>query len=125
MPSTNETCLVTGACGFVGRHMVELLVREGHRVRASDLKNTYVEDFERLGVEFVPADLTDRSSLKPVVKGIKWVFHPASLFDYTAPHEALERVNVVGTRNLAEACCGIEVQRFVLWSSIRCLWRVG
>ena len=118
MPSTSETCLVTGACGFVGRHMVELLVREGHHVRASDLKNTCEQDFERLGVEFVPADLTDRTSLEPVVKGIEWAFHPASLFDYTAPHEALERANVVGTRNLGEACCDIEVQRFVLWSSI-------
>ena len=114
----SETCLVTGACGFNGRHMVELLVNKGHRVRASDLRNTCVQDFERLGVEFIAADLTDPRSLEPLVRGIEWVFHPASLFDYTAPYEALARANVVGTRNLGEVCCDNRVQRFVLWSSI-------
>jgi nucleoside-diphosphate-sugar epimerase len=110
-------CLVTGASGFNGYHMVNLLREKGHEVRATDVVNKGPEYWKKIGVEFVEADLTKKETLKPVLKGIEWVFHPASVFDYLAPWELLERVNVHGMRNLSEVCIDEGIEHIVLWSS--------
>lgn len=103
-------CLVTGACGFMGSHMVEVLHERGYRIRATDLASTYGADdrasghfpsvLKRLGVEFVPADLTDPSSLDAAVRNVQLCFHMAAVFSYSAPFDLLERVNYDGTREL-------------------------
>jgi nucleoside-diphosphate-sugar epimerase len=103
-------CLVTGACGFIGAHMVEVLHERGYRIRATDLASAYEVDdrvnglfpsvVKRLGVEFVPADLTVPRSLAAVVKDVQLCFHVAAEFNYSAPFELLERVNYDGTREL-------------------------
>jgi nucleoside-diphosphate-sugar epimerase len=103
-------CLVTGACGFNGAHMVEVLHERGYGIRATDLASAYEADdragglfpsvLKRLGVEFVPADLTDPPSLNAVVKDVKLCFHIAAVFSYSVPLDLLERVNYDGTREL-------------------------
>ena len=105
-------CLVTGACGFMGTHMVEVLHEAGYPIRATDLAVAYEKDdrkagrfpsvLKRLGVEFVPSDLTDPSSLDPLVRDVKLCFHIAAVFSYSAPFSVLERVNHQGTRELVE-----------------------
>lgn len=123
-----KRALVTGACGFVGSHMCEVLVEAGYDVRATDLgaafeatereRGQYPSVIKKLGVEFLPSDLTDRQSLKRVVKGVEVVFHPAAVFDYSAPYELLERVNVGGARNLCEAIAAEgSVECLVNWST--------
>ena len=124
----NKTALVTGACGFVGSHLVEVLLQEGFTVRATDLESAYNYSgpergrfpsvIKKLGVEFVPCDLTKKETLPKVVKDISYVFHPAAVFDYSASYELLERVNVLGTKNLCEALLEEgKVQRMVNWST--------
>jgi len=103
-------CLVTGACGFMGSHMVEVLHERGYRIRATDLGAAYEVDdrrrgcfpsvCKRLGVEFVPADLTDPASLDAAVRDVQLCFHIAAVFSYSAPFSRLERVNYDGTREL-------------------------
>jgi len=115
-------CLVTGACGFNGSYMVELLLEKGYKVRATDLEGTergiYEDLVKREGVEFVPSDLTKKETLKEVVKDVEYVFHPAAVFDYAAKWELMERVNVFGTRNLCEVLMEEgKVKKFVVWSS--------
>ncbi|MEW6443608.1 MAG: NAD-dependent epimerase/dehydratase family protein [bacterium] len=120
--------LVTGSCGFIGSHMVEVLHQAGHRVRATDLGESYRTDdpgrgrfpgvLKALGVEFVPSDLTRPATLREAVKGVDYVFHVAGLFSYSAPWEALRKVNVDGTREL----CGLVAaekgfRRLVLWGA--------
>jgi len=130
-----KKALVTGACGFVGTHMVELLKqmgwevtgtdleREAHRVyycEAGDLHPEYYGDFLRqLGVEFIPADLTRPETLEPLFAGRAYdaVFHVASLYDYFAEWDVLYRVNVEGARNLALLAGRAGVGRFVHWST--------
>ncbi len=80
-------CLVTGACGFLGSHMLELLCERGYPVRATDLASQCeANDLEtsaarriirRLGVELVVADLGDPTSLGPVVRDVRLCFHTA------------------------------------------------
>ena len=121
-------CLVTGACGFMGSHMVEVLAGAGFPVRATDLASAYERDdrkkgrfpsvIDRVGAEFVPADLTDPASLGPVVDGVGYVFHLGAIFSYSAPWSLLERVNVGGTRNLLEALSRQEsFRKIVYWGA--------
>ncbi len=108
--------LVTGACGFVGGHLVDQLLEEGWEVRATDLPQA---DRSRLpaGVAWVPADLTRRDTMPPVVQGMDVVFHTAHVSDSSAPWERLYRVNALGTEYLLEAAHRANVQRVVSWSS--------
>lgn len=113
----NPIYLVTGASGFAGGHMVELLLSHGHRVRATDLQDK-PPDFFPPEVEYVQADLTKPPTLEKVCEGVEIIFHPASIFDFSTPREIMERVNVGGTENLCEAAAEAGVKRMVLWSTM-------
>ncbi|MFQ6088940.1 MAG: NAD-dependent epimerase/dehydratase family protein [Candidatus Methanofastidiosia archaeon] len=112
--SLRKKALVTGACGFVGTHMTKLLVEKGFRVRATDLAD---RRFEELGIEFMKADLTEKESLERVLGEVDFIFHTAALFSYSASLEELERVNVLGVKNLYETALDFKVERIIHWSS--------
>ena len=121
--------LVTGACGFIGTHMVEVLSGAGHRVRATDLEAATREDDRVLGrfpsvvrnlkdVELTPSDMTRPETLAPLVSGVDYVFHIASIFSYSAPAEALNRVNVLATRQLLDLLLREKkLKRIVVWGA--------
>ncbi len=124
----SKLSLVTGATGFLGSYMVEVLSQAGHQVRATDLALPSPDDdpkhgrypalLKKLGVEFVPANLTRSEGLDDLVKGVDYVFHIAGLFSYLAPWEQLYAVNVQGTRNLIEALLKEgKLKHFVLWGA--------
>jgi len=126
--SEKPLCLVTGACGFMGSHMVELLAENGYRVRATDLpaacegddrqRGLFPSVARKAGAELVAADLTDPASLEQVCEGVQWVFHIAGLFKYSATWEALQAVNQGGTRNLLGALDRKgDLQRFIMWGA--------
>ncbi len=110
---------VTGADGFIGSHLVELLVRHGHRVRAMVLYNSFGSwgwldslDREVLDqVDVVLGDVRDPASAREVVDGADVVFHLAALiaipYSYRAPRSYLD-TNALGTLNVLEAvrACG-------------------
>lgn len=136
-----KTALVTGACGFVGSHVVEHLTEHEWDIVATDLEANRRTDFydesgtsdhpqgphhryygdllEDLGVQFVSADLTRRSTLEPLFDhAYDVVFHTASLYDYFADWEALYEVNVEGGRNIGELAATNDVGHFVHWSTL-------
>ncbi|MES1912189.1 MAG: hypothetical protein MHM6MM_004506, partial [Cercozoa sp. M6MM] len=96
-----KRCLVTGGCGFVGRHIVEQLLQAGASfVRVIDLRVT--EYNER--VEFVQGDLTNKTDVFNAVAGCDVVFHVASPSPTHASERILMLVNVEGTKLVIEAC---------------------
>lgn len=122
MPDTRPlgTALVTGANGFVGRHVVERLVADGVRVRALVRDPARVPWPGTLPVETVTGDITRRESLDPVVAGIDTVFHLAAV-DKPAdrPLSEYREINARGTGNLVAACLASgSPQRFVHASSV-------
>ncbi|MCD6514438.1 MAG: NAD-dependent epimerase/dehydratase family protein [Candidatus Odinarchaeota archaeon] len=107
--------LVTGACGFVGSHMVDLLLSMGHYVRAMD--KYLCSEIISNNVEFIRADLTKKETLTTLFEDIDYAFHIAALFDYSASWRELYKVNVEGTKNLCEEALNSGVKRVVIWSS--------
>ncbi|EMF00673.1 SDR family NAD(P)-dependent oxidoreductase [Streptomyces mobaraensis NBRC 13819 = DSM 40847] len=115
---------VTGAEGFIGSHLVEALVADGHRVRAMVQYNSFssygwleVLPAEVLdSVEVVLGDVRDPGSVQDLVKGADTVYHLAALiaipYSYRAPHSYVE-TNVTGTLNVLEAVRHLGIRRLV------------
>lgn len=114
--------LVTGADGFIGSHLVELLVREGYSVRALSQYNSFnnwgwLEDIDCLAqVEVVSGDVRDPHFCKHITKDIDVVFHLAALiaipYSYVAPDSYVD-TNVKGTLNICQAAKENGVKRVI------------
>ncbi|HVB20417.1 MAG TPA: NAD-dependent epimerase/dehydratase family protein [Ktedonobacteraceae bacterium] len=111
--------LVTGAAGFLGGHLVDMLVERGDEVRALV---RLVEDTSHLstlhGVEIVQGDLTDSASLKRAVEGVQCVYNVAAKTGPWGLEDVYRAVNVQGLAELIHASMDAGVQRIVHTSSI-------
>ena len=111
--------LVTGAAGFIGGHLVDILVERGDEVRALVRP---VEDTSHLrklaGVEIMHGDLTDAASLKRAVQGVQRVYNVAAKTGPWGLEEVYRAVNVQGLADLIHAAMDAGVQRIVHTSSI-------
>ncbi len=95
--------LVTGAGGFVGNHVVRVLLAAGHDVRALLLPREPRVNLEGLDVEIVTGDVTERGSVAAAMNGVDAVFHLAAIYAlWLRDPEQMWRVNVDGTRNVLE-----------------------
>lgn len=118
--SATGLALVTGAAGFLGRHVVRRLVEGGVRVRASDraVSTEARVLFDSLGVELVTAELTRPESLRPLFDGpVEQVYHLGAICNFSTPFAKLEPINVGGVRSIAELALEKKVRRFVHVSS--------
>jgi len=117
--------LVTGGAGFIGSHIVEVLLKRKHFVRVLD--NFYSGKMENLSFakgnknfELIRGDIRNFSDCKKAVKGIDFVLHQAALRSVPKsmedPHSYNE-VNIDGTLNMLYASKEAKVKRFVLASS--------
>lgn len=95
--------LVTGGTGFIGRHLVQTLVQQGHAVRCLVRPSSQVQSLADLGVELSTADLSDEATLSDAVRGVEVVYHLAGLVRALRTREFYE-VNQQGTARLARAC---------------------
>ncbi len=95
--------LVTGANGFVGSHLVDLLLESGYQVRCLVRGTSDLRWLEGKNVELRHGGILDPSSLAGAVRGADYVFHVAGITRARRREDFL-RVNGEGTRNLAEAC---------------------
>lgn len=117
-----KRCLVTGADGFIGSHLVEMLVEQGYEVRALALYNSFnnwgwLENTQCLDkIEVVTGDVRDPFFCKTLTKDIDVVFHLAALiaipYSYIAPASYIE-TNINGTVNMCMASMENGVKRFI------------
>lgn len=120
--------LVTGAAGFIGSHLVELLVRRGAKVRAfvrytSRGGHGWLDQLEpdvRAGVDVFAGDLANPEAVAGALTGCETVLHLGALipipYSYRHPREFVA-ANVIGTLNVLEAARRSEVGRIVQVSS--------
>ncbi|PIP39446.1 MAG: hypothetical protein COX19_07715 [Desulfobacterales bacterium CG23_combo_of_CG06-09_8_20_14_all_51_8] len=106
--------LVTGAAGFMGSHVVETLVREGVKVRATARPRKDTSFFKSRGVEFVAADLTKPDTLPPLFEGgVDRVFHLGAICNFSTPYETLYPTNVKGVDHITTLAMKKGVKCFV------------
>ena len=120
---TKRAYLVTGGAGFIGSHISERLVREGHVVRVlDDFSSGHEANLEsfRSGVELIRGDICDKRLVSEATNGVDVVFHeaalgsvPRSVADPVTTHE----VNITGTLNVLLAARDAGVKRVVYASS--------
>jgi len=116
--------LVTGGVGFIGSHLIRVLVRAGHQVRVLDnLSTGSVENLAYVldAIEFVRGDVRDYGAVEYAVRGVDAVVHLAALIDVA---ESVEKpdlyfdVNVRGTYNVAKASRNINTFVFASSSAV-------
>ena len=120
--------VVTGGAGFIGSHLVERLLKEGHRVLVIDnfatgrMENLAgFANSENLRVERL--DVGDFQRLRPLLDGVDWVFHLAGLADVIPAIQnplKYHAANVQGTVSVAEAARLGGVKRLVYAASSSC-----
>ena len=110
--------LVTGANGFIGSHLVELLLKRNYAVRCLVRRTSDTRWLNGLPVEFCHGDLFDPLALQNAVTGVDYVYHSAGLTKARTKEEYY-RANHIGTKNILESVIthNPSVRRFILVSS--------
>lgn len=113
-----EIAVVTGANGFVGSHLVDLLLEKGYEVRCITRKSSNLKWLEGKKVEIYDCGLFDKEGLNKVLRDANYIFHVAGVVKSKTP-EGYFRGNVETTRNLLDVSLNNldSVKRFVVVSS--------
>ena len=115
--------LVTGGAGFIGSHVVDRLLADGHAVRViDDLSTGKLENLSsvRNQIDFLQADIRDRKAVAKACQGIEAVIHEAAWRSVPKSMEdpwGYAEVDVLGTVNLLEAAHRAKTKRVVCVSS--------
>jgi len=112
MSKINKIVLVTGADGFIGSHLVEMLVTQGHEIIALSQYNSFnnwgwLEDVNcKSMIEVLTGDIRDPHFCKHITKDVDIIFHLAALiaipYSYIAPDSYVD-TNIKGTLNICQA----------------------
>jgi nucleoside-diphosphate-sugar epimerase len=112
------TCLITGATGFVGGHLVEACAGRGWNIRALARSSSDTALLERHNVALIRGDMTNNAAVREALQGVGVVFHCAAKVGDWGPVEEYRAVNVEALRGLLDACRERPLRRFVHFSSL-------
>jgi NAD dependent epimerase/dehydratase len=122
----NLKVLITGADGFIGSHLAEILVKRGAKVKALAQYNSFnnwgwLENTSCLDeIEVVCGDIRDPNFTRKITKNVDAIFHLAALIAIPYSYVAVEsyvQTNIVGTLNIMQAAMENEVERIVQTST--------
>jgi len=128
MDLSNKSCLVTGADGFIGSHLVERLLENDCQVRAFVFYNSFnswgwLDTLPKeilKHVEVIAGDIRDPHGVRSAVKNVDIVFHLAALiaipFSYHSPDTYVD-TNIKGTLNILQAARECDVKRAIVTST--------
>ena len=116
--------LVTGADGFIGSHLVELLLENGYEVTAFCIYNSLgswgwldnISEHKKKQIDVVLGDIRDFNCIREAMKGCEIVFHLAALiaipYSYLAPSSYVD-TNINGTLNVLQAARELNLERVI------------
>lgn len=110
--------LLTGATGFIGSHVLEVLRAAGESVVVLARERSNLDHVRSVGAEVIPGDLMDLGSLKRAVVGCDAVVHTAALATDWASWEQFYNTNVQGTLNVLRACALERISHAIVTGSI-------
>jgi NAD dependent epimerase/dehydratase len=117
--------LITGADGFIGSHLTEMLLAEGYSVKALSYYNSFnywgwLDEIKHPDLEVITGDVRDPHFCKHITKDIDTIFHLAALiaipYSYIAPDSYVD-TNVKGTLNICQAAKENDVKRVLVTST--------
>jgi NAD dependent epimerase/dehydratase len=117
--------LVTGADGFIGSHLTEMLLNDGHKVKALSYYNSFnywgwLDNISHPELEIITGDICDPHFCKHITKNVDIVFHLAALiaipYSYNAPDSYVD-TNVKGTLNICQAARENKIKRILVTST--------
>lgn len=125
---SKKICVVTGGAGFIGSHLTERLLADGHQVRVIDNLHTgrlsNLDGLQRDGrLDVIEAAVEDFARMQGVMKDAQWVFHLAARADIVPSIQQpvdYHQANVQGTISVLEAVRAAGVERFVYAASSSC-----
>lgn len=124
MKWTNGPVLLTGADGFIGSHLAELLVEQGCQVRAFVYYNAFgsagwldhLDPGVRSQIQWVYGDIRDSAAVKQAMRGCSTVLHLAALvgipYSYQAPESYID-TNIKGTLHVLQAARELDIERVI------------
>lgn len=126
--SQKKICLVTGGCGFIGSHLVELLLRKGYVVHVLDDMSTGSRSnldhvSSNTNLQIFEGSILDSVSIDLAIEGCTYVFHLAALADIVPSVVEPERyfsVNLVGTFNVLQASRRANIKKIIYAASSSC-----
>jgi len=117
-----KKALITGADGFIGSHLTEMLVAQGYKVKALSQYNSFnnwgwLENVNcKNDIEILSGDIRDFNYCKLISKDVEVIFHLAALiaipFSYVAPDSYVE-TNIKGTLNICQAALENKISRLI------------
>src|SRR3954453_1423421 len=128
MSAGRKTAVVTGGAGFIGSHMVDLLVSRGYAVRVIDnlvggREANIAHHKNNPDVDFAPSDIRDHRPGDKLFDGVDYVIHFAAIGDIVPSIEKpmdYMSVNVQGTVHMLECARAAGVKKFVYAASSSC-----
>lgn len=120
--------LVTGGCGFIGSHIVDRLLREGHTVKVIDNFSTgrpdnLVHHKNNPNLEIYHVDIRNKQAIEPIFENVDYVYHMAALADIVPSIQKPEEYytsNVLGTFYVLECAKKVGVKKLVYAASSSC-----
>lgn len=107
--------LVTGGGGFLGKAIVKQLIKSGETV--TSFSRGFYPELQSIGAKQIQGDLGDRGAVVNALEGMDLVFHVAAKAGVWGGYNEYFVPNVIGTRNIIEACQAHQVSRLVYTSS--------
>ena len=107
--------LVTGAGGFLGRHLSMGLMEKGHKV--VNFSRSAYPYLKEQGIDTIRGDISDGATVEAALNGIDAVFHVASKVGIWGRYDDYFATNVIGTKNIIEACKKHGIKKLVYTSS--------
>jgi nucleoside-diphosphate-sugar epimerase len=118
--AAGKEILITGAAGFIGGEMARHFSSQGRSIAAFDLPGRPVAYRDLQGIRTFEGDITDPADCRELLKSSSpdVIVHCAAAMGGSTPREEFMRVNLGGTRNLAEAAIASGIRRFIFISSV-------
>jgi nucleoside-diphosphate-sugar epimerase len=115
---------VTGGTGFLGRHLIPLLCRQGYPLRVltrQPANQFWLRPYPQ--VQLVQGDLLDARALEKGMHGCRYVIHAGGMFRFWGDENAFRETNARGTENMLQACLHNPIERFIHISTVAVIGR--